>query len=462
MKRHVFFIGIGGIGMSALAKYYTHQGYRVAGYDKTPSAITKELEGLNVFCLFEESEALLQDLYREVPNELLEVVYTPAVPMNSCNVTYFLNRGLPIKKRSEVLGQITRNHKTIAIAGTHGKTTTTTLVTHLLKSAGCNITSFMGGLSANYNTNYISGNPSQDNHWMIVEADEFDRSFHQLEPDYVILTSMDADHLDIYNSIEEVEKSYQQFINKLKPNGTLIVKNSVNNQIVFSGKKLSYDLNLKVHYSAGNIHFTSDASSIFDFNATDKTWKNLKCSVPGIHNIENALAALALAHCLGINESQARSGLASFKGVSRRFDIRYSSNRFYFIDDYAHHPTELRAAIQSCRTLFPNLPLTGIFQPHLYSRTRDFKNEFAQVLSTLDHCILMPIYPARELPIPGVSSEDLLEAVTAPQKQLMQPAQILEYIKTQRLGVIITMGAGDIGELANDLALQFKTQLHED
>ena len=262
-------------GMSALAKYYTHQGYRVAGYDKTPSAITKELEGLNVFCLFEESEALLQDLYREVPNELLEVVYTPAVPMNSCNVTYFLNRGLPIKKRSEVLGQITRNHKTIAIAGTHGKTTTTTLVTHLLKSAGCNITSFMGGLSANYNTNYISGNPSQDNHWMIVEADEFDRSFHQLEPDYVILTSMDADHLDIYNSIEEVEKSYQQFIDKLKPNGTLIVKNSVNNQIVFSGKTLSYDLNLKVHYSAGNIHFTSDASSIFDFNATDKTWKNL-------------------------------------------------------------------------------------------------------------------------------------------------------------------------------------------
>lgn len=459
MNPHIFFIGIGGIGMSALARYFHHMGYSVYGYDKTPSALTEALESLNISCMYTDSTAQLDSWFSELPNAQIDVVYTPAVPQSTEVYGYFKKRGIRIQKRAAVLGAITRNNSTIAIAGTHGKTTTTTIVTHLLKDAGLNVTAFMGGISANYKSNLVLGHANKPRHIVVVEADEYDRSFHFLHPHAIILTSTDADHLDIYKSAQDLTDSYQEFVNLLDANGVLIVKNSVNNQIRSSGNTYTYDLNLNVHYSAQNIRFASDASSLFDLKTPDGLWKDMKCPLPGLHNIENATAALALAQQWGISELQARKSLATFKGVQRRFEIHIATSNLYYIDDYAHHPTELKATIQSARMLFSNMPITGIFQPHLFSRTRDFQNEFADALSLLDHCILMPIYPARELPIPGVSSEALLEWVKAPQKQIMSAAQILQFLNTQKSGVFITLGAGDIGNLAAPITAQFKAQI---
>ncbi|MFN5675385.1 MAG: UDP-N-acetylmuramate--L-alanine ligase [Bacteroidota bacterium] len=461
MKPHIFFIGIGGIGMSALARYFHHLGFNVFGYDKTSTAITRALESLGINCVYTDSVQALESWFSNLNATQIQVVYTPAVPQTSAVYQYFKTRGIAIKKRAEVLGAITQHQTTVAIAGTHGKTTTTTMVTHLLKDAGLNITAFMGGISANYQSNLVLGHADMPNHIMVVEADEYDRSFHHLRPHWIILTSTDADHLDVYETPQQLSDSYQAFVNLLNPNGVLIVKNSVNNQITSSGITYTYDLNLNVHYSAQNIRYANDASSLFDLNTPHGLWKNMICPLPGIHNVENAIAALALAQQLGISEVQARNSLASYKGVQRRFEIHVASSQLYFIDDYAHHPAELVATLQSARALFLNKPITGIFQPHLFSRTRDFKNEFAEALSLLDHCILMPIYPARESPIPGVNSEALLELVKAPKKQIMSAEAVLQFLKVQTSGVFITLGAGDIGQLAATIAAHFKLQIQK-
>lgn len=461
MKPYIFFIGIGGIGMSALARYFHHMGFNVYGYDKTSTAITTSLESIGIECIYTDSTQALESWFLNLSSTQIQAVYTPAVPQTSAVYQYFKIRGIVIQKRAEVLGAITHHHTTIAIAGTHGKTTTTTMVTHLLKDAGLNITAFMGGISANYQSNLVLGYADRPHHIFVVEADEYDRSFHHLRPHWIILTSNDADHLDVYETPQQLSDSYQTFVNLLNPNGGLIVKNSVNNQIRTSGITFTYDLNLNVHYSAQNIRYANDASSLFDVNTPHGPWKNMLCPLPGLHNIENAIAALALAQQLGISEAQARQSLASYKGVQRRFEIHVASQHLYYIDDYAHHPTELVATLQSARALFSNKPITGIFQPHLFSRTRDFKKEFAEALSLLDHCILMPIFPARELPIPGVNSESLLELVKAPQKQIMSAEAVLDYLKVQKSGVFITLGAGDIGHLAATISAHFKLQIQK-
>ena len=448
--KYVFLLGIGGIGMSALARYFNAAGMKVAGYDKTKSTLTDALESEGISITFKEEIDMLPDFVKdlEYKNQTL-IIYTPAIPKDHKQYNYILSQGHQVVKRSVVLGWLTNDTFTIAVAGTHGKTTTATIITHLLKTAGVNCTAFLGGISTNYGSNFIAGDyNSTIKPIIIVEADEFDRSFLTLHPDIAVITSMDADHLDIYGEKKYLEESYQLFAKQLKPEGKLIAKAGL--PLDPDNRLLSYSIYTKAAYAATNIT-VADYQYKFDINTPSGNYLNWKLGMPGRHNIENAVAAIAVAMNINIGPEQIQKALLSFKGVKRRFEFQINNSECIFIDDYAHHPEELRAAISSVKELYIDKKVMGIFQPHLYSRTRDFAEAFSASLSLLDAVILLDIYPAREVPIEGVNSEMILKNITIKDKQLATKEELLTIIKERKPEVLLTLGAGDIDQLVPSL-----------
>ena len=429
---NVYFIGIGGIGMSALARYFVAKGKDVAGYDKTPSDITEALQELGVEVHYSDSVAEINSAFLDPQHTL--VVYTPAVPKDHSELNYFRNNNFEVYKRSQVLGEITKQTTCLAVAGTHGKTTTTSILGHLLNECNAPVTAFLGGISENYNSNLIINGTEVT----VVEADEFDRSFLTLSPDLACITSMDADHLDIYGDATELTKTFKAFSECIKPDGKLFVKNGL------PLKGITYGVDDDADYSAKNIRI-SNGSYVFDAQTPNGLYKDFQFNLPGRHNLSNAIIALAMAADYGCPYDQLAKGLASYKGVKRRFTYQIKTDDFVFIDDYAHHPEEINAVHQAVREMYPDRKVLAIFQPHLYSRTRDFVDGFAKSLSKFDEVLLLDIYPARELPIEGVTSEWLLEKIENSNKNLISKSAIVDAIKASNANVVLTIGAGDIG-----------------
>ncbi|MFV8281891.1 UDP-N-acetylmuramate--L-alanine ligase [Christiangramia marina] len=431
---HFYFIGIGGIGMSALARYFQAKGAKVCGYDRTPSKLTAELEmeGINI-SYADELEAIPQNILEDVENSL--VVYTPAVPKDHKQFGYFQQEGFEVVKRSELLGMVTANKYCLAVAGTHGKTTTTAILGHLLKETGAKVTAFLGGISEDIQSNLIM----QGDEVVVVEADEFDRSFLRLSPNTAAITSMDADHLDIYGSKEELEKSFKDFAAKIPESGTLFV----NNKLSLSGKTLG--INDASDYSAKNVKI-ENGTYVFDLKTPSQTIENLRFNLPGNHNLLNAITALAMAIEYGSPTIDLARALYTFKGVRRRFNYKIKTDKLVLIDDYAHHPTEISAVHQAVRAMYPDKIVLAVFQPHLFSRTRDFAEDFASSLSEFDKVFLMDIYPARETPIEGITSAWLLEQIENDYKRLVSKHHLIESIRSEYADVIVMMGAGDIGD----------------
>lgn len=450
-----YFLGVGGIGMSALARYFNHYGKIVYGYDKTESTLTKQLQEEGIQIHFEDSDELLKSLLSRFEENEILFIYTPAIPVTNSELLYVQKHQLNLQKRAWVLGEITKQFKTIAIAGTHGKTTTTSLVTHILKTAGINCFAFLGGISQNYNTNLILGDANDSEAFVVVEADEYDRSFLTLHPFISVITSVDADHLDIYGSQNAMHQSYLQFASQTQKNGILIVKKTVDNDLNIKDKRLIYSLNLDTDFSATAIHIV-DGQFCYDINSVIESVSQVAIGLPGLHNVENSIAAVAVAQQLGITGDVINKALRSFKGVKRRFDYRVKSKSIVYIDDYAHHPEELTAAITAAKQLYPDKVITGIFQPHLFSRTRDFVNEFAASLDLLDVCVLLEIYPAREQPIDGVNAQWLLDKMTCKNKSLVKKEHVIDFLKTQQCEVVMTLGAGDIDTLIEPIEMYLK------
>ena len=430
----VYFVGIGGIGMSAIARYFASNKKQVAGYDKTPSQITSDLEKLGV-------EVYFDDDLKKIPLPSLKkeetlIVYTPAIPSNNKVLTYFLEHNFTVLKRSEVLGKITETTFCLAVAGTHGKTTTSSILGHIM--AEVNATSFLGGISENYNSNLILGADKIS----VVEADEFDRSFLKLSPNIACITSIDADHLDIYGDTETLNESFIEFSNKVSE--TLIVAKG----LPFKGR--TYAVNETADYEAFNLKVESGKYS-FDVKTPSSEIKNIEFYLPGQHNVMNALAAFAMADSYGVSIETIKQRLSSFKGVKRRFTYKIKTENLVLIDDYAHHPTEINAVERSVREMYPNENVLVVFQPHLFSRTKDFLDDFAIALSKFDEVLLLDIYPAREVPISGVNSELLLGKITSKNKKLTKKNNLVKDIKNSSAKVVAVLGAGDIGVLVNDL-----------
>ncbi|MBE7442952.1 MAG: UDP-N-acetylmuramate--L-alanine ligase [Flavobacteriales bacterium] len=444
----VYFLGIGGIGMSALARYFISSGCKVAGYDKTKTALTQTLEKEGMIVHYEEKiDAIPIEIKENKTNAL--VIYTPAIPKDNIEYQFFINNNIRLYKRAEVLGLITQNYFTIAVAGTHGKTTTSSIVAHVLNECGVDCIAFLGGISLNFNSNLLLNNNAKT---VVVEADEFDRSFLTLSPNIAIVTSIDADHLDIYGDKEEMHKSYQDFVNKIDEKGVLITKPSIKEKLKFKNTT-TYDLNFLADYLPSEVK-VENGSYFLTIN-NDK----IKLGFPGIHNVENALGAYVVAKKLNLDSIKIIKALESYAGVKRRFEYHVKSPNLVYIDDYAHHPEELRMCISSVKELYPDKIITGIFQPHLFSRTRDFLDEFAASLSVLDELILLDIYPARELPIPGVTSQLLLEKATAKNKKLLTKSNLLDYIAANEFEVLLTLGAGDIDVFVEPIANCLKNKV---
>ena len=434
---NIYFIGIGGIGMSAIARYYKFKGFKVGGYDRTPSDLTKELEAEGIEVHYEDRPDLIPE-----DKEHTLVVYTPAIPSDLQELVTVRERGYRLMKRAQVLGELTRmdGQRCLAVSGTHGKTTTSTLLAHIFTSCGEGCSAFLGGISKNYNSNLLmSHSPA-----VVVEADEFDRSFHQLTPEISVITAMDADHLDIYGDLKHVQESFRKFASLTT--GTVIAKIGLpisGNDTKAHLLSYSYD-DTSADFHAGNIRVDECGYFNFDLFHPGGVVRDCRVGVPGWVNVENAVAASAIALCYGIETEAIKAALATFQGVKRRFDIHVNRPGLAYIDDYAHHPNEISTAISSMRDIFPGRKLTAIFQPHLYTRTRDFADEFARALSQVDKLILLDIYPAREEPIPGVSSEIIFEKVTAPQKVLLKKEELMDYLAKEEIDTLITFGAGNI------------------
>ena len=435
--QNVYFIGIGGIGMSALARYFKTIGKNVAGYDKTPTDLTDQLMESNIQIHFEDNIDLIpKDFFIE--NTL--VIITPAVPNHHSQWNYFLERDFQIKKRAEVLGIITKDTFCFAVAGTHGKTTTSSILGHILYESGADVTSFLGGIVENYNSNLIGNGKTIT----VVEADEFDRSFLHLHPNIACITSMDADHLDIYGDSASIEASFVEFADKIQDKSKLFIANGL------PLKGVAIAVNEKADYSAFNVRI-EDSQYVFDVQTPTEIIKNLQFGLPGKHNLMNALMAIAMAKTFGTSNEAIAKALLSFKGIKRRFSYLIKTEKVVYIDDYAHHPTEINAVFQAVSELYPNQKVLAIFQPHLFSRTRDFIDDFAKSLSQFSETILLDIYPARELPIEGVNSKWLLTKMTSQNKQLVAKENLITIIKNSDAKIIITIGAGDIGEMVNDI-----------
>lgn len=435
--------------MSAIARYFLSIGIPVAGYDKTPSPITDALTNEGARIHFEDNPALIDPVFLEVEQSL--VIYTPAIPKDHNELNFFKSKCANIKKRAQVLGMFSRQYNTIAVAGTHGKTSISILLTHLLHQSDIGCTAFVGGISRNFGTNYVFNN---DSRFLVVEADEFDRSFHQLFPKYAIITAVDADHLDIYKNYAALKQAFQQFIENIGEGGTLIINKAIKDMMDISSRINCYTYSLEDNSADFYASALQLKNQLYTFSLQSPLGRlnNLQLGIPGWVNIENAIAATAMASLLKMNEETIRKALRGFQGVYRRFDIRYVSEKLIYIDDYAHHPEELRKFILSVREAYPGKKLTGIFQPHLYTRTRDFADGFAKSLELLDEIILTGIYPAREEPIPGVSSAIIFDKIRKDEKKLVRKDEVLPIIeKKAPEGIILTMGAGDIDRICDPI-----------
>jgi len=451
----VYFLGIGGIGMSALARWFSNQGKKVHGYDLTPTALTDQLKAEGIDIHFQDDISLIPSSIKSNRENTL-VVLTPAIPKDHMEWAYFKENGFEIKKRSEVLGIISQSRFTVAVAGTHGKTTTSSMIAHLLKSAGKPVEAFIGGITVNYSSNLLlSADP---NAILVVEADEFDRSFLRLFPNMAVITSADPDHLDIYGSAEEMIKTYSAFAGQVLPSGSIFLQGKLQQTLTLPAGKATVNL-----YGKGFAHRAEkvrveNARFHFDYVSPNCTLVDLSLQVPGFHNVENMVAAISVALQLGVNESAIRNGVTSYLGVKRRFEYVLNDEQHIFIDDYAHHPEEIRQFLLSVKELYPSRDLTAVFQPHLYSRTRDFVDGFAESLSLADEVVLLPIYPAREKPIPGVESAMILERIHHSRKSIMGKEELVEWVKDRDPGVLLTIGAGDIDKLVKPLAEVLKSK----
>ena len=438
----VYFIGIGGIGMSALARYFHSKNYKVSGYDKTSTELTRTLEASGIAIHYEENLDL-------IPKDAKVIVYTPAIPAQHAELVYYQQNGYKVVKRSDILQWITESSFNICVAGTHGKTTTTTMTGHILRHSGYGCNAFLGGIAANYKTNFWS----DDNNVVVVEADEYDRSFLKLTPDVAIITAMDADHLDIYGTPEEFGNAFIQFSEKIKEGGCLISKYGLERDAEFVvSNHLTYSFNdARATVHAKDIKVIN-GSYLFDVVYKDETISNITLHMGGLHNIENAVAAIGVAKYLKIEDEKIKAAVADFKGVKRRFEYIVKTEKNVLIDDYAHHPEELRALISGIRSLYGDKKLTLIFQPHLYSRTNDQANEFGVSLSMADEVVLLPIYPARELPIPGVTSEMLLDKMTITNKKVLDKQEMIDWVRDTKPELVVMAGAGNIDVLVEEVA----------
>lgn len=446
----IYFLGIGGIGMSALARWFKHKGWRVAGYDRTPTPLTHELieEGMEIH--FDDKVEFIPGY---ISKEKTLVVFTPAIPKNHVEHNYLKGVGFTILKRSEVLGLLTKNYKTIAVAGTHGKTTTSSLIAHILKTAGKDMVAFLGGITANYESNLVMNGEVNKDTLVVAEADEFDRSFLRLFPHTAVVTSADADHLDIYGDHLQMLSSYKEFMNQVVRKGNLILHESIAllaNEIQHVTKE-TYGMSRGQFFAGNIIPLGRDGFFEFDLLGADKKFEKIKLGVPGFHNMENAIAAILVARKFGVDEKTIREALASFRGVKRRFEFIIRTNNLIYIDDYAHHPTEIEAFLKSLKEMYKGKKITVIFQPHLFTRTRDFAEGFSKSLSLADELLLMDIYPAREEPIPGVTSDMLFKDITSPVKIRCSKKDVLQKLEDLNIEVLATVGAGDIDTIVKPI-----------
>lgn len=441
--KQLYFIGIGGIGMSNLARYFKTKGLRVAGYDKTRTPLTIELESEGIAIHYKDAPGSWDSAFSDASTTL--VVRTPAVPDDLRELRFFQDNGYTVCKRAEVLGLVSAEDKGLCIAGTHGKTTTSMMTAHLLKQSTVDCNAFLGGISNNYGTNLLL---SHSSNLTVIEADEYDRSFHTLTPWMAVVTSVDPDHLDIYGTHEAYLDSFAHFTSLIRPGGCLVVKIGLPMQerLQPGVRKYTYGVEMDADFKATNLCY-EPGRLFFDFHTPKGILRHVELGVPVKVNVENAVAAMALAHLNGVTDDELRTGMASFRGAKRRFDLLINRPDLVYIDDYAHHPTELEASISSIKALYPGKKVTGIFQPHLYSRTRDFADEFAAVLSQLDDLILLDIYPAREIPLPGVTSEMILEKVTLSSKTVCSLLKVFEVLDQKQPEVLVTLGAGNIDTL---------------
>ena len=446
--KSVYFVGAGGIGMSAIARYFLHIGVVVAGYDKTPSALTKELEKEGMDIHYEENVALIPAACKDASSTL--VIYTPAIPQEHQELVYFHENGFTIEKRAQVLGTLTRSHKGLCVAGTHGKTTTSTMCAHIMHQSHVDCNAFLGGISKNYGTNYILSDKSD---YIVIEADEFDRSFHWLRPWMSVITATDPDHLDIYGTKEAYLESFRHYTELIQPGGALIIhKNLEMKQHVQDGVKIyEYSLN-EGDFHAENIKI-DNGEITFDFISPVESISNVELGQPVPINIENAVAAMAMAQLNGCTAEEIKEGIKTYEGVERRFDFKIKDDKHVFLSDYAHHPKEIYQSAKSIRELYKNRKITAIFQPHLYTRTRDFYKDFADSLSILDEVILCDIYPAREAPIPGVTSELIYKNLkSGVEKSMIHKEDVLDLVKKRDFDVLIVLGAGDLDNLVPQMA----------
>ena len=440
---NIYFLGIGGIGMSALARWFMKKGLKVSGYDRTATSLTAALEKEGMVIHYQDHVGNIPQEVKQEREKTL-VVFTPAIPKDHQEHQYLKDQGYTIMKRSEVLGLITKGYKTIAVAGTHGKTTTSSMVAHILKVAGKNMVAFLGGITTNYSSNLVMHGAVTEDTLVVVEADEFDRSFLRLFPQIAVVTSADADHLDIYGDHESLITSFKDFIKQIHAGGSLIIHESIDDKLardVHHVTKNIYSMS-RGQFFAGNITARSGFFE-FDLQGFGKV-EHVKLGVPGFHNIENAIAASVAASLCGVNTTTIKKALESFTGVKRRFEYVIKGKKVVYVDDYAHHPTEIEAFLKSMKSLYPNRKLTAVFQPHLYSRTRDFAKGFASSLSLADELLLMDIYPARELPIPGIDADIIFKDVTSPVKMRCTKNDLLKKLESMEIDVLVTVGAGDI------------------
>jgi UDP-N-acetylmuramate--alanine ligase len=432
-----YFIGIGGIGMSAIARYLNNNGHKVYGYDRTQTQLSIQLEQEGMNISYEDDPTCL-------PSNIDLVIYTPAIPKDNKILQEVINRGLRLEKRAIALSEIIKDKKVVAISGTHGKTTTLGLLAHLLHNSKIGCSAFLGGIANNYSTNMLCNEKSE---YVVVEADEYDRSFLQLRPYIAAITSISPDHLDIYQNRDNLEQAFTQFANQTNKNGRIFLKKEVSIETNTDITTNTYSLtNIESDYYAWNLR-VSNGSYYFDYHTPEKIYYDMQMTYPGIHNIENAILALSIALTLGVSEYELRSALKSFKGMKRRFDLKFKTAETIYYDDYAHHPEEIEATITSLRHLYPNKRICGIFQPHLYSRTKDFADEFAKALEELDDIILLPIYPAREEPIPGITSKTILHKINKMDKYHVTKEQLFPLLSALQPQLLVTLGAGDIDQL---------------
>lgn len=440
--QRVYFIGIGGIGMSAIARYFNENGASVSGYDRTETGLTQQLasEGMHIH---------YTDDVQALDREAQVVVYTPAIPASHAELNWYRDNGYTVVKRSDILQAITNEMYAITIAGTHGKTTVSTMTAHILRHTGYGCNAFLGGISVNYDRNFWSS----DRQVAVIEADEYDRSFLKLNPDIAVLTAMDPDHLDIYGTPEAMEEAFIQYTHNIKPNGTLIAKYGLKRDAdLDTPNKITYNL----YNDQANIYATKVQGSAggYHFDVVEESWKieDVRLNIGGLHNVENALVAISVAYLLGIDAERIKAAVADFKGIRRRFEYVVHRDDKVYIDDYAHHPEELRALITSAKALFPGMQCTVVFQPHLFSRTRDLADGFAEVLSLADEVVLLPIYPARELPMEGVTSQMIADRMTNKNVRVLEKAALLEWLPAHATPLLITAGAGDIDLLKGRIA----------